>query len=125
MQKILNRGENPQIFVKNPQKLSSNSNFIFKGQQHDRRRSVQVEWGHLPPPPSGATENDIKRRRILQSLVQSEKAYINSLGILEHDYRQQLLRQPVVEKNYVDRIFGKVTPIYSLHKLFEIALGKH
>lgn len=86
---------------------------------------MQVEWGHLPPPPSGATDNDIKRRRILQSLVQSEKAYINSLGILEHDYRQQLLRQPVVEKSYVDRIFGKVTPIYSLHKLFEIALGKH
>ena len=55
----------------------------------ENRASILSSWAHLPPPPEGATENEIKRRLIVQSLVKTEKSYITSLETVEHDYRRR------------------------------------
>ena len=84
----------------------------------------QSDWGHLPPPPQNASENDIKRRLIVQSLVKTEKSYISSLETLEFDYREKLLsmKPSIVDESYVNHMFGAISPILNLHKVFEMAL---
>lgn len=93
---------------------------------YDRRRSqpLHSDWAYLPPPPRDASENEIKRRLIVQSLVKTEKSYISSLEALEYDYRQKLqqAKPPIVDHSQVEQMFGSVHSILDLHKIFEMAL---
>ena len=97
----------------------------FIEEQNQNRHSIAAFghngiWTHLPPPPPNATDNDIKRRLIVQSLVKSEKSYISSLETIENDYRKRLHSNKLVEPNLVDQMFGAIEPILgtdSYHKL--------
>ena len=86
--------------------------------------TAQSEWVFLPPPPSGATENEIKRRFIVQSLIKTEKAYLTSLETLEFHYKDELMRMkpPIVDYNQVNMMFGCVGSILEHHRGFAMAL---
>ena len=93
--------------------------FVSESVEFDRRSSISSAWAHLPPPPPDATDNDIKRRLIIQSLVKTEKSYISSLETLQSNYRDRLLNMKIIDSNLVEQIFSGVEPILG------ISLTKH
>ena len=86
------------------------------------RSSILSNWAHLPPPPENASENDIKRRLIIQSLVKTEKSYITSLETIENDYRRRLLTMKILDPSIVEQMFAKVEDILERHRMFGNAL---
>ena len=88
----------------------------------EHRSSILSSWAHLPPPPEGATENDIKRRLIVQSLVKTEKSYISSLETIENDYRRRLLTMKILDPSVVNEMFAGVNDILERHRMFGNAL---
>lgn len=57
-------------------------------------------------------------------MVKTEKSYISSLEAIEYDYRRKLLhaKPAIVDADLVDKMFGAISPILDLHKIFEMAL---
>nr|XP_026690271.1 rho guanine nucleotide exchange factor 10-like protein [Ciona intestinalis] len=80
----------------------------------------------LPDPvPPDLTEVQLKRRRIVGTIISSEESYIESLQRLEVEYKQTLLEQrpALIGAETVEKIFYKVSNILQCHKLFQIALA--
>ncbi|CAK8688139.1 unnamed protein product [Clavelina lepadiformis] len=80
----------------------------------------------LPPiTPTGLSEGQVKRRRIVATIISSEKSYTDSLQRLESDYKQALLdhKPPIIGPDIVEKIFYKLSAILQCHRLFQIGLA--
>ncbi|XP_066295939.1 rho guanine nucleotide exchange factor 10-like isoform X5 [Branchiostoma lanceolatum] len=91
---------------------------------------VNISGSKHPPPtlpeePEGLSHQQIVRRHILSSMLESEMSYINSLHRLIQMYEKPLtdVDPPIVEKRKVRTIFYKVREILQCHTMFQIALS--
>ena len=78
----------------------------------------------LPPPPSIMSPEQTKRRFIINSLVQSENNYLDSLNRLMTDYKVPLEESspPILSESKVATMFYRVPEILQIHSQFRIAL---
>merc|ERR1719330_262747 len=78
----------------------------------------------LPPPPSLMSPDQTKRRFIINSLVQSENNYLDSLNRLMTDYKVPLEESspPILSESKVGTMFYRVPEILQIHSQFRIAL---
>ncbi|XP_038060935.1 rho guanine nucleotide exchange factor 10-like isoform X2 [Patiria miniata] len=79
----------------------------------------------LPPQPKGLTTEEVVRRHVVQSIIDSERSYMLSLQRLIQAYEKPLLdsHPPLLEKEKVRMIFYRVRGIYQCHLMFQIALS--
>merc|ERR1719219_2330790 len=80
----------------------------------------------LPPTPSIMTPDQTKRRFIINSLVQSENNYLESLNRLMTDYKVPLEESspPILSEAKVATMFYRVPEILQIHSQFRIALSE-
>ena len=80
----------------------------------------------LPPPPSLMSPDQTKRRFIINSLVQSENNYLDSLNRLMTDYKVPLEESspPILSESKVATMFYRVPEILQIHSQFRIALSE-
>ncbi|XP_043917752.1 rho guanine nucleotide exchange factor 10-like protein isoform X2 [Protopterus annectens] len=79
----------------------------------------------LSPMPEGLSAQQILRRHILSSIVQSERSYVESLKRILHEYRKPLLEMEpkVLSERKSQIIFFRVKEILQCHSMFQIALA--
>ena len=79
----------------------------------------------LPPPPTLMSPDQTKRRFIINSLVQSENNYLESLNRLITDYKKPLEESnpPILSESKVSTMFHRVPEILQVHSQFRIALS--
>ncbi|XP_070560922.1 rho guanine nucleotide exchange factor 10-like isoform X2 [Ptychodera flava] len=78
----------------------------------------------LPPEPEGLSKEDILRRHIVQSIIDSENSYVRTLKKLINDYQVPLENSSqILEREKVDTIFKQVRAIHQCHGIFQIALA--
>ena len=80
----------------------------------------------LPPPPCLMSPDQTKRRFIINSLVQSENNYLDSLNRLITDYKRPLeaSNPPILSESKVTSMFYRVPEILQIHAQFRIALSE-
>ena len=80
----------------------------------------------LPPTPSVMSPDQTKRRFIINSLVQSENNYLESLTRLISDYKKPLEESnpPILSEPKVATMFYRVPEILQIHSQFRIALSE-
>ena len=80
----------------------------------------------LAPTPGLLTTDQTKRRFIINSLVQSENNYLDSLVRLVQDYQRPLEESnpPVLADTKVATMFYRVPQILQCHQQFRLALGE-
>ncbi|TNN25257.1 Rho guanine nucleotide exchange factor 10-like protein [Liparis tanakae] len=78
----------------------------------------------LGPPPEGLSGQQVVRRLILSSIVQSESRYLHSLQRILQEYLKPLLAPPrILTPSKVRRIFYRLPEIHQCHAVFQIALA--
>ncbi|XP_052082566.1 rho guanine nucleotide exchange factor 10-like isoform X2 [Mytilus californianus] len=77
----------------------------------------------LPPAPEKMENHQIKRRYAIQSLVDSEKSFIDTLRRLSEEYKDPLLTTYGLQGSVVDVILCKAEQILDIHKMFQIELA--
>ncbi|XP_076848042.1 rho guanine nucleotide exchange factor 10-like protein isoform X2 [Brachyhypopomus gauderio] len=79
----------------------------------------------LCPMPEGLSSQQIVRRHILGSIVQSEISYLDSLKRILQDYQKPLLdAEPrILSPKKIQLIFSRVKEIVQCHVMFRIALS--
>ncbi|XP_053307873.1 rho guanine nucleotide exchange factor 10-like protein [Spea bombifrons] len=79
----------------------------------------------LGPMPEGLSAQQILRRHILASIVQSEKSYVESLRRVLQDYRTPLLEMEpkLLSARKCQLVFSRVKEILHCHSVFQIALA--
>uniref|UniRef100_A0A7N8WSP3 Rho guanine nucleotide exchange factor 10-like protein n=1 Tax=Mastacembelus armatus TaxID=205130 RepID=A0A7N8WSP3_9TELE len=79
----------------------------------------------LCPMPEGLSSQQVVRRLILSSIVQSESSYLNSLKRILQEYQKPLLESPnwMLNIKKVHQIFYRLQEIYQCHSMFQIALA--
>ncbi|XP_028848367.1 rho guanine nucleotide exchange factor 10-like protein isoform X4 [Denticeps clupeoides] len=79
----------------------------------------------LGPMPEGLSSQQIVRRHVLNSIVQSEKSYLDSLKRVLQEYQKPLLEaQPrILSARKIQPIFFRVKEILQCHSMFQIALA--
>ncbi|RWS30523.1 rho guanine nucleotide exchange factor 10-like protein [Leptotrombidium deliense] len=77
-------------------------------------------------PPQGLTAEQLKRRYIVKSVVDSENSYINSLHRLINDFKKPLeeASPPILSQNKINVIFHRLEQILQCHTIFGIALSQ-
>ena len=77
-------------------------------------------------PPEGLTQEQLKRRYILSSIVESENSYINSLQRLINEYKKPLedTAPTILSQNKINVIFYRLEQILQCHAIFGIALNQ-
>ena len=80
----------------------------------------------LPSPPMLMSPGQTKRRFIINSLVQSENNYLDSLTRLVYDYKKPLegSKPPILSDSKVATLFYMVPEILQCHFHFRIGLGE-
>ncbi|XP_022711125.1 rho guanine nucleotide exchange factor 10-like protein isoform X3 [Varroa jacobsoni] len=78
----------------------------------------------LPPMPQGLSPEQVKRRLIVNTIVESENCYVSALHRLIVDFKQPLQRcsPPLLSAHKVDIMFHRVEQILQCHTIFGIAL---
>ncbi|XP_056130102.1 rho guanine nucleotide exchange factor 10-like protein [Lampris incognitus] len=79
----------------------------------------------LKPMPAGLSSQQMVRRLILGSIVQSERSYLDSLKRVLQDYEKPLLQPEtrVLSPKKVRQIFYRLQEIHQCHSMFQIALA--
>ncbi|KAL7864816.1 hypothetical protein AOLI_G00162360 [Acnodon oligacanthus] len=79
----------------------------------------------LCPMPDGLSSQQIVRRHILSSIVQSEISYLDSLKRILQDYQKPLLEaEPrILNPKKIQPIFYRLKEILQCHAMFQIALA--
>ena len=77
-------------------------------------------------PPEGLSQEQLKRRYILSSIVESENSYISSLHRLINEYKKPLedTAPTVLSQNKINIIFYRLEQILQCHAIFGIALNQ-
>ena len=83
-------------------------------------------WAWLGSDPSLMSPDQTKRRFIINSLVQSENNYLDSLNRLMADYKVPLEESnpPILSDSKVATMFYRVPEILQIHSQFRIALSE-
>ncbi|XP_064461059.1 rho guanine nucleotide exchange factor 10-like isoform X2 [Ornithodoros turicata] len=78
----------------------------------------------LPAMPPGLTSEQMKRRLIVNNIVESENSYVGSLQRLISDFKRPLLQSqpPLLSQRKIDIMFFRLEEILQCHTLFGIAL---
>ncbi|XP_067873551.1 rho guanine nucleotide exchange factor 10-like protein isoform X1 [Heterodontus francisci] len=91
---------------------------------------VQVSDSKHPPPelspmPAGLTPQQIVRRHILSSIVQSERSYVESLKRILQEYKKPLLEaEPkLLSVRKLQLVFYRLKEVLQCHSMFQIALS--
>ncbi|XP_071431630.1 rho guanine nucleotide exchange factor 10-like protein isoform X1 [Pithys albifrons albifrons] len=79
----------------------------------------------LGPMPEGLSPQQVVRRHILGSIVQSERSYVDSLKRILQDYRNPLLEMEpkVLSARKCQVVFFRLKEILQCHSMFQIALS--
>ncbi|KAK9515897.1 hypothetical protein VZT92_026497 [Zoarces viviparus] len=79
----------------------------------------------LCPMPEGLSSQQVVRRLILSSIVQSESNYLDSLKRILQEYQKPLLEQQnwILSPKKVRRMFYRLQEIHQCHSMFQIALA--
>nr|XP_034977118.1 rho guanine nucleotide exchange factor 10-like protein isoform X5 [Zootoca vivipara] len=79
----------------------------------------------LGPMPEGLSPQQVVRRHILGSIVQSERSYVDSLRRILQDYRNPLVEMEpkVLSLRKCQVVFFRVKEILQCHSMFQIALS--
>ncbi|NXA15670.1 ARGAL protein, partial [Sapayoa aenigma] len=79
----------------------------------------------LGPMPEGLSPQQVVRRHILGSIVQSERSYVDSLKRILQDYRNPLLEMEpkVLSARKCQVVFFRLKEILQCHSMFRIALA--
>ncbi|XP_068589224.1 rho guanine nucleotide exchange factor 10-like protein [Cebidichthys violaceus] len=79
----------------------------------------------LCPMPEGLSSQQVVRRLILSSIVQSESSYLDSLKRILQEYQKPLLEQQnwILSPKKVRQIFYRLQEIHQCHSMFQIALA--
>uniref|UniRef100_A0A670ZX04 Rho guanine nucleotide exchange factor 10 like n=1 Tax=Pseudonaja textilis TaxID=8673 RepID=A0A670ZX04_PSETE len=79
----------------------------------------------LGPMPEGLNSQQVIRRHILGSIVQSERSYVDSLRRILQDYRNPLMEMEpkVLSARKCQVVFFRVKEILQCHSMFQIALS--
>ncbi|XP_050178262.1 rho guanine nucleotide exchange factor 10-like protein isoform X4 [Myiozetetes cayanensis] len=79
----------------------------------------------LGPMPEGLSPQQVVRRHILGSIVQSERSYVESLKRILQDYRNPLLEMEpkVLSARKCQVVFFRLKEILQCHSMFQIALA--
>ncbi|RVE71204.1 hypothetical protein OJAV_G00072270 [Oryzias javanicus] len=79
----------------------------------------------LCPPPEGLSSQQVIRRLILSSIVQSESSYLDSLKRILQEYQKPLLEShsSILNPEKVHQIFFRLKEIHQCHSMFQIALA--
>ena len=77
-------------------------------------------------PPEGLSQEQLKRRYILSSIVESENSYISSLHRLINEYKKPLEDSApgILSQNKINIIFYRLEQILQCHAIFGIALNQ-
>ncbi|GFN92550.1 rho guanine nucleotide exchange factor 10 [Plakobranchus ocellatus] len=78
----------------------------------------------LPPTPEGLTENQKKRRLIIELIISSERSYLESLERIIKDYERALLEFIPGPKSSLRPVFREMREIICHHKMFQIELAE-
>uniref|UniRef100_UPI00398F8204 rho guanine nucleotide exchange factor 10-like protein n=1 Tax=Pristiophorus japonicus TaxID=55135 RepID=UPI00398F8204 len=91
---------------------------------------VQVSDSKHPPPelspmPAGLSPQQIVRRHILSSIVQSERSYVESLKRILQEYKKPLLEaEPkLLSVRKLRVVFYRLKEVLQCHSMFQIALS--
>ena len=93
---------------------------------------IKISKKQRPPiclpeiPPQGLTQEQLKRRYIIGSIVDSENSYINSLQRIICDYKKPLeeANPLILSQNKINLIFYRLEQILQCHTIFGIALSQ-
>ncbi|NXW53561.1 ARGAL protein, partial [Eurystomus gularis] len=79
----------------------------------------------LGPMPEGLSPQQVVRRHILGSIVQSERSYVDSLKRILQDYRNPLIEMEpkVLSARKCQVVFFRLKEILQCHSMFQIALA--
>ncbi|KAM4610770.1 rho guanine nucleotide exchange factor 10-like protein isoform 2-T4 [Polymixia lowei] len=79
----------------------------------------------LSPMPEGLSSQQVVRRLILSSIVQSERSYLDSLRRILQEYQRPLLQPEarILNPKKVRPIFYRLQEIHQCHCMFQIALA--
>ncbi|XP_071331251.1 rho guanine nucleotide exchange factor 10-like protein isoform X2 [Trachinotus anak] len=79
----------------------------------------------LCPMPEGLSSQQVVRRLILSSIVQSESSYLDSLKRILQEYQKPLLEPQnwILSPKKVRQIFYRLPEIHQCHSMFQIALA--
>ncbi|XP_075376918.1 rho guanine nucleotide exchange factor 10-like protein isoform X3 [Mycteria americana] len=79
----------------------------------------------LGPMPEGLSPQQVVRRHILGSIVQSERSYVESLKRILQDYRNPLMEMEpkVLSARKCQVVFFRLKEILQCHSMFQIALA--
>ncbi|NXC43850.1 ARGAL protein, partial [Penelope pileata] len=79
----------------------------------------------LGPMPAGLSPQQVVRRHILGSIVQSERSYVDSLKRILQDYRNPLMEMEpkVLSARKCQVVFFRLKEILQCHSMFQIALS--
>ncbi|XP_054159778.1 rho guanine nucleotide exchange factor 10-like protein [Oppia nitens] len=93
---------------------------------------IKISKKQRPPiclpeiPPQGLTQEQLKRRYIIGSIVDSENSYINSLQRIIAEYKKPLEESnpTILSQNKINTIFHRLEQILQCHTIFGIALSQ-
>ncbi|XP_054868896.1 rho guanine nucleotide exchange factor 10-like protein isoform X2 [Amphiprion ocellaris] len=79
----------------------------------------------LSPMPEGLSSQQVVRRLILSSILQSENSYLDSLKRILQEYQKPLLdpQTLIINPKKVRQIFYRLQEIHQCHSMFQIALA--
>jgi len=109
-----------------------NSPTSFNSEDENPYIDIKISKKQRPPiclpeiPPQGLTQEQLKRRYIIGSIVDSENSYINSLQRIISHYKKPLedANPSVLSQNKINVIFYRLEQILQCHTIFGIALSQ-
>ncbi|XP_071748462.1 rho guanine nucleotide exchange factor 10 isoform X4 [Lepeophtheirus salmonis] len=80
----------------------------------------------LGSPPLNLSQESLKRRYIIQTLVSSENNYVSSLQRLVNDYKKPLEESSplIISQSKITTLFYRISEILQIHYLFRIGLSQ-
>ncbi|XP_061422145.1 rho guanine nucleotide exchange factor 10-like isoform X2 [Lethenteron reissneri] len=119
---VLKRG---RFFMQRTSLISQSQGRPAASDEDDVQLDVKMETLTLGPAPPGLSQQQLKRRYILGSIVESEKSYVQTLKDIHTRYELPLLEgeSRLLSERKVRAVFSGVRDLLQCHCMFHIALG--
>ncbi|XP_045046519.2 rho guanine nucleotide exchange factor 10-like protein isoform X3 [Desmodus rotundus] len=125
------RHSHPHAVVRCPSSSSSSVSCSGDSEEEDMGllevsvTDIKPPAPELGPMPEGLSPQQVVRRHILGSIVQSEGSYVESLKRVLQDYRNPLMEMEpkVLSVRKCQAVFFRVKEILHCHSMFQIALS--
>ena len=92
---------------------------------HFKHRRTLIDGMVGPPPDRVDADRDpalLKRQRVLNELLDTEKRFVTVLDVLESEFRVPLLQRHLLSGEQVEQLFANIHDIRRLHKSFLLRL---